>query len=182
MKIHIFGASGAGSTTQGRDLSTVLHIPYFDTDNYFWEVSDPPFTIKRSLEKRNEMLWADLAKQESWIIGGSLVNWGEAWNTAFDLAVFMYIPPAVRLERLRKRELERYGDIIYTDPERNRQYNEFMDWAADYDTNTTRRSLVTHKQWIGKLTCPVLIIEEDLSVEEKRKLIVQKIHAIKGNV
>lgn len=114
MRIHIFGASGAGSTTQGEDLSAELNIPYFDTDHYFWET---PFTVKRSAEERNAMLKADLAKHESLIVGGSLVSWGDEWLKTFDLAVFLYVPPDIRLERLRERELERYGNLIHTDPE-----------------------------------------------------------------
>jgi adenylate kinase family enzyme len=176
MKIHIFGASGAGSTTQGEDLSAVLRIPYFDTDRYFWEVSDPPFTVRRDGEERNRLLLADLAGHNDWIIGGSLVSWGESWYSMFDLAVFLYIPHEVRMERLRQRELERYGDVIFTDSQRNKQYNAFMDWAASYDTGTERRSLAVHRQWMERLTCPVLVIEGDLSVEERRRLILEKMN------
>lgn len=169
MKIHIFGASGVGSTTQGKDLSAVLNIPYFDTDSYFWESSDPPFTIKRDPAKRNELLKADLAKEESYIVGGSLVSWGEEWLKTFDLAVFLYVPPEIRLERLRKRELERYGNIIQTDPERKKLHDEFMEWAALYDQDTPRRSLAVHEAWMEKLNCPVLAIEGDLSIAERRE-------------
>ncbi|SIO50582.1 P-loop NTPase family protein [Chitinophaga niabensis] len=168
MKILIFGASGAGSTTQGKDLSAVLNIPYFDTDHYFWETS---FTVKRDPVTRNSMLKADLAKQESFIVGGSLVSWGDEWTSIFDRAIFLYLPPDIRLERLRKREFERYGDVIYTDPERTKLYEEFMDWAASYDTDTPRRSLAVHEAWMKKLTCPVLTIKEDLSVESRRERI-----------
>ncbi|KAK9761689.1 hypothetical protein K7432_013215 [Basidiobolus ranarum] len=173
MKIHIFGASGAGSTTQGNDLSKVLNIPYFDSDDYFWEVSDPPYMVKRERAKRLELLHEDLAKQESWIIGGSLVNWGEEWLTAFDFAVFLYVPPEVRLERLKKREYERYGDIIYTVPERIQMSQEFIDWSAGYDSGATGRSLIIHEMWMKELSCPVLAIREDLSVEERRALILK---------
>ncbi|MRG48739.1 adenylate kinase [Chitinophaga sp. SYP-B3965] len=168
MKILIFGASGAGSTTQGKDLSAVLNIPYFDTDHYFWEVQ---FTEKRDPAIRNKMLKADLAKQESFIVGGSLVSWGDEWTSIFDFAVFLYLPPAIRLERLKKRELERYGDSIHTDPERKKLHEEFMDWAASYDTDTPRRSLAVHEAWMKKLTCPILAIKEDLSVAERREKI-----------
>lgn len=166
MRILIFGASGAGSTTQGKDLSAVLNIPYFDTDHYFWET---PFTIKRLPEERNNMLKADLAAQEHFIVGGSLVSWGDDWLSIFDRAVFLYLPPDIRMERLRKREFERYGDIIYTDPQRNKEYEEFMEWAASYDTDTPRRSLAVHEAWMKKLSCPVLTIKEDLSVEARRE-------------
>lgn len=179
MKILLFGASGAGSTTQGHDLSAILHIPYFDSDDYFWEISDPPFTVRRDPLKRNELLKNDLSKQPDWILGGSMVNWGEEWLSIFDLAVFLYIPPAVRLERIGKRELERYGTVILTDPERIRLYNKFISWCEGYDENTAKgRTLAAHQDWTRKIHCPVLTVNGDFTVQERRKIILDQIAAI----
>ncbi|SDZ97868.1 P-loop NTPase family protein [Pedobacter hartonius] len=180
MKILIFGAAGAGSTTQGEDLSLVLEIPYFDTDHYFWEPASAPFTVRRDPEVRNLMLRTALSKQQSWILGGSLTNWGEEWYNIFNLAVFLYVPPLLRLERLRRREIERFGEAIFTDPERNRLFEEFMSWCAGYDDNTARgRTLAAHETWMKALTCPVLNIRSDLSIEQRRKLIMNKISNIR---
>lgn len=59
MKILIMGASCAGSTTLGTALGKQLGFPYFDTDAYFWEASEIPYTVKRSPEQRNAVLKAD---------------------------------------------------------------------------------------------------------------------------
>ncbi|TDO19313.1 P-loop NTPase family protein [Pedobacter duraquae] len=93
MKIHIVGASCAGSTTLGKALSLELNIPYFDTDSFFWAESDIPYTIKRDPEQRNQMLKDQLLPHESFIVGGSLVSWGEEWKTQFDLVVFSMFRP-----------------------------------------------------------------------------------------
>jgi len=176
MKIHLFGASGAGSTTQGLDLSAILGIPYFDTDTYYWEISDPPFTIRRDPEIRNMLIKGDSNKHDHYIIGGSLVNWGEEWKMAFDLAVFLYIPKNVRVKRLEEREKMRYGTIIFTDPERNRLYREYIEWCAGYDTNTAKgRTLAVQESWALQLSCPLLSIKGDLSVMERRQLILSKL-------
>lgn len=159
VKIHIMGASGAGSTTLGQAMAAQLQYPYFDTDYYFWEPSNPPFTTRRSSEERVAMLRNDIAQHPKHIIGGSMIGWGEEWLTAFNLVVFLYVPPAIRLQRLRNREHERYGDVIYTDPERAAAYQEFMDWASGYDVpGNTRRSLAVHEAWLRRVNCPVLEI------------------------
>jgi adenylate kinase family enzyme len=93
MKIHIMGASCAGSTTLGNALAQRLNYPYFDTDHFFWEQTDPPFTVKRDWDERIQMLKQSLANDSNHIVGGSLVNWGDEWLTAFDLLVFLYVPP-----------------------------------------------------------------------------------------
>lgn len=178
MKIHLFGASGAGSTTQGKDLAAKLHIPYFDSDDYFWAPSAIPFTERRPKEERNAMLKAVLEPHDSWIVGGSLVSWGDYWKTAFDLAVFLYVPHPIRMERLKAREMGRYGEIIRTDPERQRMHDEFMEWAASYDTGNVRRSLAVHLAWMNELSCPVLTIKGDYTIEERRETIMERIREI----
>lgn len=77
MNLHLFGASGTGVTTLGEALGAALGLPYFDTDAYFWEATDPPFTVRRPAAARAARLAHDLARCESWVVGGSLVGWDE---------------------------------------------------------------------------------------------------------
>lgn len=175
MKIHIFGASGSGVTTLGEKLSEHLQIPYFDTDFYYWEKSEPPFTVRRNPQLRNEMIISDMRMYESWILGGSVNSWGEDLFRPFDLAVFLWIPGEVRLERLRKREFQRYGDIIYTDPARNRQYLNFIQWASEYDSGgLTSRTIEAHEKWMSGLDAHVLQLREDISVEQRVAIVLNK--------
>lgn len=176
MKIHIFGASGSGVTTLGNKLSEPLNFPYFDSDDYYWEASDPPFTIRRNPKLRNEQLTKALAQHNDWILGGSVINWGNYWLQAFDIAVFLWIPPDVRIGRLKQRELERYGETIFLNPQRNTRYNEFIAWASGYDDNTARgRTLAAHQTWMQQLTCPLIELRGDGSVMKRTKIILEKI-------
>jgi adenylate kinase family enzyme len=177
MRIHIFGASGSGVTTLGNALGKKLNYPYFDSDQFFWIPTEPPYTIKRPPEERNQLINQQTALHNNWILGGSVVSWDNNWD--FDLSVFLYIPPAVRLERLRKRELERYGDIIFTDPERKIKTENFLQWAANYDENLhAGRSLQVHQTWIENLATPILIIEGDTTVSERIAAILLKIEEL----
>lgn len=172
MRIHIVGASCAGSTTLGKSLSALYNIPYFDTDDYFWAPSEVPFTAKRAPLLRNEMLKDDLDKTESFIVGGSLVSWGSEWKTKFDLVVFLYLPAEIRLVRLKNRELERYGTDIYDNPERNLLFKDFISWAAKYDDpNFNGRNIKLHEDWIDTVKCPVIQIKGDSTIEERLKII-----------
>lgn len=177
MHINIFGASGSGVTTLGQTLSEELDYPYFDSDHYFWLPSDPPFTNRRPPQERNAMINSEMAGMQNWILGGSVINWNNNWQ--FDLSVFLYIPPAIRIRRLQERELERYGDIIYTDRERNKLYNEFIEWARGYDELITNsRSLHSHKNWMNNIKTPLLFIEGDTTVKERMELVLRKIKTI----
>ena len=91
MRLHIFGASGTGVTTLGQALGSALNVPYFDSDDYFWQPSNPPFTIRRPPAERDAALAADLAQAPRWILGGSILGWDPQWATAFDLVVFIIL-------------------------------------------------------------------------------------------
>ena len=172
MRIHLFGASGSGVTTLGKHLSQQLGYPYFDNDEFFWEPAEPPFTIRRDPQLRNQMLKDSIAGLDDFIVGGSMVSWGDEWLSAFDLVVFLYIPPDIRLGRLKLREHERYGDVICTDPERHQRYLEFLAWAASYDDpESTRRSIGVHNDWMSKLSCKLMRIEGDITVKERARLV-----------
>lgn len=177
MKIHIFGASGVGVTTLGNALAKQLNIPYFDSDHFYWEPSDPPFTKRRDPTQRNQQVQATLQEQNDWILGGSVINWGATVFPKFDLSIFLWIPPNIRLERLKKREEERYGDIIFTDPERNRLFNEFIEWAKDYDEDTgiATRTLNAHQNWIAKQIAPVLTLKGDYSTTQRMQMIIDQL-------
>ena len=169
MRLHIFGASGTGVSTLGEALGAALGLPYFDTDDYFWEATDPPFTKRRSPTRRDARLAHDLAGHQSWIVGGSIVGWGEPWLAAFDLVVFLWLPPELRLQRLHQREHARYGARILADPSQAARTQAFLEWAAGYDDSSTggSRTLANHTSWLARFTCPVLELRGDLSIAER---------------
>ncbi|MGG7664014.1 adenylate kinase [Dyadobacter sp. BHUBP1] len=173
MKIHIMGASCAGSTTLGNALSARLKIPYFDTDDFFWERSAVPYTVRRDAPTRSRMLQEAISRNDSYIIGGSLISWGDEWLSMFDLVVFLYVPNEIRMRRLVDREIERYGDIIYTDPVRSRLFREFYDWASKYDDRDfTGRNVGVHEEWLRKVSCRVVEIHGDTTVAERIEKVV----------
>lgn len=177
MRIHIFGASGSGVTTLGKALSEQLNIEYFDSDDFFWLKTEVPFTEKQNPEIRNTTVSDILHTTDSWIFGGSIIHWGENIFPPFDLVIFLYLPPEIRMERLRKREFERYGEEITVNPERAVKSEEFIEWAKDYDHDTgiANRTLNAHREWLTGTDVPLLEISGDYPVSDKIKVILDRI-------
>ncbi|MET3507277.1 ATP-binding protein [Halalkalibacter oceani] len=163
--IHIMGASGAGTSTLGSALAEVLPHAYFDTDDYYWATK---FTKKRDIPDRRRMLEKDLSQNENWILSGALCGWGDHFRSDFDLVVFLWIPQDIRLERLKQREFQRYGNEIVAGGSKHEQYKAFLEWAALYDSAGMEvRSKTLHESWLASLSCPVVRIEGDYSVKER---------------
>jgi adenylate kinase family enzyme len=95
-RIHILGASGSGTTTLGRALAERLQCPHFDTDDYFWLPTDPPYTQQRERTERQQLLMDDITAHDAWVVSGSLCGWGDVAISLFELVVFLSIPHDIR--------------------------------------------------------------------------------------
>lgn len=175
-RIHILGASGSGTTTLAQEISTRLQYRHFDTDNYFWIKTDPPFTQKREVKERIELLTKDLQAYDKWVLSGSLCGWGDVFIPFFDLVVYLWIPSDIRLQRLKAREYQRYGDRIKEGGPLHDSHLDFIDWASRYDTGGMDiRSKTLHNSWLEQVPCKVIRIEGDLTLDEKYRIVEQAI-------
>lgn len=174
-KIHILGASGAGTSTLGSSLSKILPHTYLDTDDYFWTTK---FTKQRQVTERKKLLEKDLSLFENWILSGAVCGWGDNFKSYFDLVIFLWLPQDIRLERLQQREFQRYGDEILAGGNKNEQSKTFLEWASLYDsTGIEVRSKVLHEHWIAELSCPVLKIEGDYSLQERVNIVLDYLNS-----
>jgi adenylate kinase family enzyme len=168
-RIHLVGASGSGTTTLGRALAARLGCPHLDTDDFFWLPSDPPFQHVRQRAERQALLGASLQTSAGWVLSGSLCGWGDVFVPQFELVVFLWVPPAERLARLRTREQQRYGAAIAPGGPLHARFEAFMAWAAGYDAelDVPERCRRLHEQWLAALPGPVLRLEDTATVEER---------------
>jgi len=165
--IHIFGASGSGTTTLGRALATALGCPHLDTDDFYWLPTDPPFEEKRDVAERCRLLGAALAPSPAWVLSGWLGNWGNAFVPQFDLAVFLTAPTDVRIARLRAREAAHFGAAaIAPNGEMYSKHEAFIAWAAAYEAGDCEgRTRASQESWLARLPCPVLRLSGEAPTE-----------------
>jgi adenylate kinase family enzyme len=175
-RIHILGASGSGTATLGRALAARLQYPHFDTDDYFWLLTDPPFTHQRERFERQQLLMGDLTVQDAWVVSGSLCGWGDVAIPLFELVVFLWIPHDIRMARLRRREQERFGERILPGGDMYEQSQAFLAWAASYDEGGLDiRSRQRHGQWLSTLPCPIVYFEGEYTIEEQLAVLMVEI-------
>ena len=169
-KMHIFGAAGSGTSTLGASLSNILPHIHLDTDDYFWATK---FSKQREVPERREMLKEDLLTHENWILSGAVCGWGDNFKPFFDLVIFLWIPTDIRLERLRQREFQRYGGEVLAGGSKHNQSEAFLKWASLYDeAGMEVRSKALHEYWMSDLTCPVLRVEGDYTVQERMEIVL----------
>jgi adenylate kinase family enzyme len=160
-RIHVTGASGAGVTSLGRALADALAIAHHDTDDYFWRPTNPPYREIREVADRLRLMREVFLDRSDWVLSGSLDGWGNPIVPFFDLVIFLYVPTAIRLNRLRARESQRLGaDAVAPGGSMHQKAEEFFEWASHYDDGTREgRNLARHQAWLASLSCRVLRLD-----------------------
>ena len=105
--IHIYGASGSGTSTLCRIISEELGYKFMDTDDYFWLPTNPRYTTKRSKEERLALMKKDISDNDNVVISGSLVDWGDELIPLFTLAIRLVTDTEIRTTRLKEREKQK---------------------------------------------------------------------------
>jgi adenylate kinase family enzyme len=166
MRVHIFGASGSGTTTLGRALAARVHAAFLDTDDFYWQTTDPPYQEPRPREVRFRQLQEALARHGSWVLSGSLCGWGDPLIPLFELVVFLWVPAEVRIARLRAREVRDFGaEALAPGGPLHRNHEKFIAWAKEYDTGgLDMRSLSRHETWLARISCPTIRFDGEAPV------------------
>ena len=175
MKIILFGASGSGTTTLGKAIEKKTNFTHLDVDDYYWKKTEPPFQEKVTLTERNRTLERDF--KSNTIISGSLVSWAKGWESSFDLAVFIQLDHHKRMERLKSRENQRYGEKLVSDKNLQQISKAFLEWASQYENpHFNGRSLKVHNAWVAKLNCKILRIDGGLTLKYNTELLLAEIN------
>lgn len=170
--IHIFGASGSGTTTLAKAISKQFGFHFIDTDDAIWEKTDPPFSKRKSRAKSREYVEKQLDRHEHSVISGAFVGWGDCFKERVDLFVYLHLPLPVRLERIQKREYNRFGSRILPGGDLYQQHTDFLDWVSQYEqAGKDVRGQKQHEAWLEDVSVPVIRITDVLTIEELLKIV-----------
>ena len=149
-----------------------------DTDDYLWESTNPPFTAKRKASDRINLMRKDIEKYNKAVISGSLVDWGDELIPLFTLAIRVNTDTAIRIDRLKRRERERFGNRLDPGGDMYKIHQEFIDWAASYDSGgLDTRSKAKHDQWQKLLQCRQIMLDGSLPVEKNFEIVQQNLYS-----
>lgn len=173
--IHIFGASGSGTTTLGRALAKALDFTHMDSDDYYWLPVEPAYSQKRDISERLRLMNRDIDNAPNGVVlSGSLVDWGDPLMERFTLAVRLVTDTEIRVKRLRAREYAQFGESIRPGGSRYEEHEAFVAWAARYDEGDIHmRSRANHDAWQRKLRCPLMVLDGADKVEENVAAVIQ---------
>ena len=184
--IHVFGASGSGTSTLAKALCDKTGFRLMEVDDYFWLPSDPPFTNRRDSSESAALMQSDIDEHENVIIAGSATGWGDFLIPQLSLAIRLVVPTDIRINRIKQREYARFGKRIHRGGDMYNQHQAFLEWTSSYDEGGVDiRSKAQHDKWQEKLKCDLIIIDGTKSIKELVNDVFSKIiigARVKGSV
>lgn len=165
--IHIFGASGSGTSTLAKAVCDKTGFRMMDADSYFWLLTDPPFTKRRASCESAALMQKDIDELGNVVIAGSATGWGDFLLPQISLAIRLVVPTDIRIERIKQREFLRFGDRIRPGGDMYDQHQAFLEWTSKYDDGGLDiRSKAQHDEWQKRLTCDLLVLDGTKPINE----------------
>ena len=169
--IMIAGAAGVGKTTLGKELAKRLYFQHLDLDDYYyrWD-TELPYSESPPHDEIRACVMNDIVKHPNFVMSGTIgsILW-DLVNPLFDLAVLLFVPAAIRQERLRERAFVRYGQRVLLGGDMYEEHQKFYADVELYETGTHPTVPVTlerHERWAKELSCPVLRLDGTKSIYE----------------
>ncbi len=171
--IMIIGPSGSGKSTLGKRLAEVLNYPFFDVDDYIWRFDTPElYTVMYSHQEKITRLQNAIAPYQNFVMAGSMSSFHKAFDSSFGMMVFLYVAPQIRIERLKKRAVQRFGERVIEGGDMYNSNLKFLEDNSKYETDGSP-NMKEQKEWMGSLSCIKMELDGSESVDKNAKSIAE---------
>ena len=169
--IILFGANGSGKTTLGRKLAHILNFKRMDAEDYYFRESQIPYTDARSKDEVISLMLADIEKHRQFIISTCIGDLGDIIPQLYALAVHISVPLDIRMERIKQREYDRFGDRV-------REGGDMYEQTQKHHDFIISRPLSRIDQWAQTLTCPVICIDGTKDLHTNAMTVVERFNGL----
>lgn len=170
--IMIIGSSGSGKTTLGKIVAQKLGYLYFDVDDYIWKQNtDSPYTQMYTREEKISRLNTDIAPYEHFVMAGSMSSFHYAFDDMFKMMVFLYVVPDIRIQRVHKRAIERFGRRVLEGGDMYESHMKFLKDNRSYEEDGSP-NMREQKEWMTNMSCVKIELDGATDLESNADIIV----------
>lgn len=169
-KIIICGGNGAGKSTLGKALADKLNYKFMDIEDYYFpkSESDYPYAAARTRTEVSSLLLEDMKKYPNFILASVKGDYGEEVISLFTYAIWISVPKNIRLERVRGRSFQKFGNRILPDGDLYEKEKNFFDMVQN-------RSEQDVENWLKSTCIPMIQVDGTNTVPQNIEIIIDKI-------
>ena len=173
MGIIVCGLNGSGKSTLGKALAKKLHFYFIDNEDLYFPQTDAHYIYgsPRTREEVEKLLWSEIMAHENIVFTSVRGDYGETIYPFFQYAVLIDVPKHIRIQRVRNRSFQKFGERMLLDGDLHEQEEKFFDFVKSRPENTV-------EEWVKSLKCPVLRIDGTKAIEENVDFIMEWIQNV----
>lgn len=170
MGILLCGLNGAGKSTIGRILAERMSWQFIDNEDLYFPKEDASylFSNPRSKEEVIHLLEEKIEEDDRFVFAAVKGDYGEKLLTKLDYVVLIEVPKETRMERVKMRSAQKFGDRIQEKGDLADKENAWFSVVKSMPEN-----FVT--EWLERVPCPVIRIDGTAPVEENVNYLLQKL-------
>lgn len=166
--IAVAGANGSGKTVLGRRLAALLGCRHLDAEDYSFGPSSIPYANPRTQREVRERLYADIEGGGPFVLSAVSCDFGAEINALYACVLYVQAPPALRLERIRRRSQRQFGGRVLPGGDMYEQEQRFYSFVAS-------RTMEPAEAWLRGLDCPVIYVDGTQPLEDNAKMLNTRI-------
>ena len=165
--ILMCGLNGAGKSTLGKALAAALNFHFIDAESLYFPKtdSDSPYASQRTHKEAETLFFREIRAHENFVFASVKGNFGDGVCPFFRYAVLIDVPKEVRVQRVRQRSFEKFGDRMLPGGDLYEQEARFFELVRSRDEHTVEK-------WISSLSCPVIRVDGTRTVTENVTFII----------
>lgn len=170
--ILVCGLNGSGKSTLGRALAEELNFYFIDNEDLYFPKTDPHYLYAspRTRKEVEELFFKEIMAHENFVFTSVKGDYGEEPSSLFQYAVLINVPKEIRMQRVRQRAFEKFGDRMLPGGDLYERQEHFFELVRQRDENLV-------EEWIRSLTCPVIRVDGTRPVERNVEYIAAQLRS-----
>lgn len=168
--IIVCGLNGSGKSTLGKVLAEKTGYYFMDNEDLYFPEKDPDYAYAapRTREEVERVLFNEVRAHENFVFASVKGNYGEDIYPYFRYAILIDVPKEIRMQRVKDRSFQKFGNRILPGGDLYEQENKFFQLVESREENMV-------EEWLKSLKCPVIRIDGTKPIEENVDHIIHKI-------
>lgn len=168
--VIICGLNGVGKSTLGKALAEKLHFYFIDVEDLYFPKANLNciYDSPRTREEVEKLLLREIKAHKNFVFSSVKGDYGEDIYTFFQYAILIDVPRDVRIQRVKNRSFQKFGNRMLLGGDLHEQEERFFNFVKSRAENTV-------DEWVQCLNCPIIRIDGTKPIEENINFIIEQI-------
>lgn len=170
MGIFICGLNGCGKSTLGKVLAEKLNCIFMDVEDLYFPKTDPNYIYAspRTREEVVKLLLYKIKANDNFVFTSVKGDFGDSIYPFFQHIVVIDVPKDIRLQRVKNRSYQKFGNRMLPNGDLYEQEKRFFDFVETRSENTV-------EEWVNTINCPIIRVDGTKPIEENISCIIEQI-------